>query len=42
VERMSAYPNTRLTVQRMKPIDGWTGAAALRPNRSSSSTGYSG
>jgi hypothetical protein len=31
--QLSAYPNNRLTVQRMKPVDGGTGTAPLRPDR---------
>lgn len=36
------YPNDRLTIQRMKPDNRGTGVAPLRPDRSSSATGYSG
>ncbi len=35
---LSAYPNNRLTVRRMKP-DRCTGAALLCPNRSAAATG---
>ncbi|MDN5270915.1 hypothetical protein QTO31_02905 [Chloroflexus sp. MS-CIW-1] len=39
MQALRADPNHRLTVERMKAVNGCTGAALLRPDRAAATTG---